>query len=101
MTASKLRECCDEDKSQVSRSIEYLESEGFLLCNSKTKKRYNCPLILTEKGLKMGKFVTDKIDELVAIASTGLDEENRTLFYECLTKISDNLQKICDGYGDK
>ena len=100
MTASKLCECCDEDKGQISRSIEYLEKEGYLICNSKTQKKYNCPLELTDKGLQVGAFVAKKIDEIIDAASEGLNETNRAIFYESLSLISDNLQRICDKYGE-
>lgn len=100
LTAKELCDICDEDKAAISRSIEYLEYNGYLVCNSKTEKRYKSPLILTEKGKKVGKIIADKIDSMLNIASEGLSDKNRIIFYQSLILISNNLQKICDNYGE-
>ncbi|MBQ8229154.1 MAG: transcriptional regulator [Clostridia bacterium] len=100
LTAKELSDVCEEDKAAISRSIDYLEKEGYLQCDSQAKKRYRAHLSLTEKGEKVGRFIADKIDNILALASEGLTEENRTIFYQSLTLISDNLQKICNEYGE-
>ena len=51
LTATDLCERCEEDKATVSRSLEYLENNGYLICESKSAKRYKSPLTLTDKGL--------------------------------------------------
>ncbi len=101
MTATELCEVCDEDKSYVSKSIDLLEKEGYVVCDSKTKKRYNCPISLTEKGNLIAKEVAKKIDDIVSFASQGLSEDNRRIFYSSLTLIANNLQKICSNYGEQ
>ncbi len=100
LTAKDLCDICDEDKAAISRSIEYLENNGFISCESKTEKRYKSPLMLTEKGKEVGRFIESKIDSILDIASAGLTEEKRIIFYESLELIGENLQKICDEYGD-
>ena len=101
LTAKELCEICDEDKGAISRSIDYLEKNGYIFGDSKTEKRYRSPLHLTEKGEKAGESIANKIDNILVLASEGLTEENRKIFYESLILISDNLQKICDDYLDK
>ena len=54
LTAKELCDICGEDKANVSRAIKYLESNGFLVCDSKTAKRYKSPLLLTDKSLFRG-----------------------------------------------
>ncbi len=98
LTATELCDICDEDKANISRAIEMLEMGGFVICNSKTQKRYNCPISLTEKGMEVAKSVTEKIDAIVGLASQGLSEENRKVFYSSLALISNNLEKICKNY---
>lgn len=98
LTAKELCDVCAEDKAAVSRSVEYLEKKGLISCASEAKKRYKAPLTLTEKGKEIAEKTQRKIDDALAVASAGLSEENRALMYECLSLISDNLQKICDGY---
>ena len=99
LTAKELCDVCEEDKAAISRSLDYLEQAGYLTCNSTAKKRYKTPLELTEKGRETGKQVAEKIDNVLSLASVGLSEENRVIFYQSLALISDNLQSICDQYG--
>lgn len=100
LTAKELCDACDEDKAAISRSIDFLETNGYIVCDSKTEKRYKSPLSLTEKGKEIGEQIAVKIDKIVEVASAGLNEENRKIFYQSLKLISDNLQQICDDYGE-
>lgn len=100
MTAKELCDVCEEDKSYVSKSIDALEKDGYVICDSKTVKRYNSPISLTEKGLLVAKEVAKKVDNIVEMASLGLSEENRKIFYESLGLISNNLEMICEKYGE-
>lgn len=101
LTAAELCDICEEDKAQISRSIDSLEKDGYLERISKTDKPYKSPLLLTDKGKAVALKIAKKINEIVELASAGLNEENRQIFYQSLTLISDNLQKICETYGEK
>lgn len=102
LTAKELCDICAEDKASLSRSIEYLEKENYIICESNLKKRYRSPLNLTEKGQKVGKIIAEKIDHILNIASKGLTEEKRLILYEGLTLISNNLEEYCENYkGEK
>ena len=96
LTSKELCDICDEDKASISRSIDYLEKNKFISCDSNAEKRYNAHLFLTDKGKEVGKIITQKIDHIVNLASRGLNEEKRTIFYECLNLISNNLIQFCD-----
>ena len=98
MTSKELCDVCEEDKAAVSRSIDFLEKNEFLTCESKTEKRYKSPLMLTEKGRSTGKQIVEKIDRILQDASVGLTEENRCKFYESLLTINNNLKQICENY---
>ncbi len=100
LTATELCEACDEDKGAISRSIEFLEGQGYIACESKSEKRYKSPLMLTEKGREVGEKIAQKIDFFLEKASEGLEEEERKVLYKSLMLVSDNLQKICERYGD-
>ena len=100
LTAKELCDLCGEDKANVSRTVKFLETEGFICCQSKTQKRYQSPLVLTQKGEKVGKDLAEKIDRILLEASEGLTEENRKIFYQSLSLICDNLEKICTKYGE-
>lgn len=96
LTAKELCDICDEDKAAISRSLDYLENNGYLKCDSKNIKRYKSPLELTDKGIEVAKKLNEKINRILEEASVGLTEENRKIFYESLGLISNNLEKICD-----
>ena len=101
LTARELCDLCEEDKSNISRSIKYLEENGYLVCHSRMQKRYQSPLALTDKGREVGKYITERIDSVLKEASAGLSEEHRVILYRSLSLVNDNLQKLCDGYGEK
>ncbi len=101
MTAKELCEACEEDKASVSRSIDGLERDGYVVCVSKREKRYNSPISLTEKGVFVAKEITGRIDNIVELASVGLTEEDRKIFYASLGLICNNLERICERYGEQ
>ena len=94
LTATELCERCEEDKATISRAVDYLKTNGYVTCESKSSKRYNSPIILTEKGQLIGKEICDKVDLVLDEVSVGLSDEERIEFYRCLTIISDNLERI-------
>lgn len=93
-TATDLCERCEEDKATISRAVDYLESNGFLTCESKSAKRYKSPLILTEKGNEAGKKIADKISGVLDAISDGLTDEERVAFYRSLSIISESLEAV-------
>ncbi len=93
LTAKELCEVCQEDKGALSRSIDYLEKEGFIV-NLDKKKKYKSPLSLTEKGKIIGKHLAEKIDEMFIEASDSLTTEERTVLFSSLAVVCDNLEKI-------
>lgn len=101
LTARELCDVCDEDKANISRSIKYLEENGYLTCHSRTQKRYQCPLELTEKGREVGRYITERIDSVLRMAGEGLSEEDRVILYTGLGAINHNLQKLCDSYDEE
>lgn len=94
LTATDLCERCEEDKATISRGLEYLETNGYLTCESKSAKRYKSPLLLTEKGLAVGRKIADKIEGVLDAVSSGLSEEERLAFYRSLRIISESLEAV-------
>ena len=94
LTATELCERCEEDKATISRAIEYLESNGYLTCESQSAKRYKSSLLLTEKGKEVGSKIADKINKVLDCISIGLTEEERIAFYRSLTIISEGLEAV-------
>ncbi len=94
LTATELCERCEEDKATISRSLDFLEKNGYITCESKSAKRYKSPLILTEGGAAVGKRIADKINRVLDEISMGLTEEERVEFYRSLSIISEGLENI-------
>ena len=92
LTAAELCDRCEEDKAAVSRSLDYLEQNGYLQIPE--GKRYRRPLVLTQKGSAAGAEVSRRIDSIVALASCDVLEEDRLAMYRALSVISKNLEKI-------
>lgn len=90
LTATELCDRCEEDKATISRALDHLEEENFIIRGSKRAKRYNSPLYLTQKGKEVGERIADKIGEI--IERVGLKEERRAELYRSLTTISDGLE---------
>ena len=97
LTATELCERCEEDKATVSRSLDYLETNGYILCESKSAKRYKSPLYLTEQGRMVAAKVAAKISRVLDDVSAAMTEEERVAFYRSLAMISDSLEACIKG----
>jgi DNA-binding MarR family transcriptional regulator len=98
LTAKELCDICAEDKANISRAVKYLEDNGYLRCESKRVKRYQSPLILTEKGEEIGERIAFRIDRILSRAGDGVSEEDRRIMYRSLAVIRENLSKLCETY---
>ena len=101
LTAKELCDICAEDKANISRAVKYLEENGYLRCESKRVKRYQSPLILTEKGEEIGKRIAFRIDRILSRAGDGVSEEDRRIMYRSLAVIRDNLSKLGETYEEE
>ena len=97
LTATDLCELCEEDKATISRAIVFLEENGYIICESKLAKRYKSVLTLTEKGMEIGRKITDKINFVLDEICIDLTDEQRAELYRSLTAISDSLELCTKG----
>lgn len=97
ITATELCERCEEDKATISRSLDYLEENGYIIRKSKRTKRYRAPLVLTEKGMEAGKKITEKVGYVLEEIEKVLTEEDRITLYRSLFIISDSLENVVSG----
>lgn len=93
-TATDLCERCEEDKATVSRALDYLASNGYIMCESKATKRYKSPWFLTDKGVEAGEKIAQKINGVLDDISKELADEDRLVFYRSLSIISERLEVI-------
>lgn len=98
VTSAELCEHCEEDKATISRAVDYLETNGFLLRGTNAK-RYKSPLLLTEKGRDAGKRIAEKIGAVLDTVSRTLTEDERAAFYRSLSAISRSLNAIAQSSG--
>lgn len=102
LTAAELCELCDEDKAAVSRSILYLEQNGFLVRSGSAGqtraggKHYRSPLTLTEKGREAASRLAERVERVLDEVGRGVSEEERVILYRCLRQIDRNLAGICE-----
>ena len=101
LTATELCDLCKEDKSAVSRSLEYLESSGYVYCDSDLKKRYKSEFVLTDKGKIVAQGVVNKIDSILEEVGGELSSEERAVMYKCLNLISDNMDNYVKNTEDR
>ena len=94
VTSTDLCERCEEDKATISRAIDYLETNGYITCASKSAKRYKSPLVLTEKGIVAAQQIAQKIDGVLDEISSSLTEAQRIDFYRSLSLISESLEAV-------
>ncbi|MCQ2799229.1 MAG: hypothetical protein MJ228_00485 [Bacilli bacterium] len=91
LTSKEIVNISLEDKGQVSRTLDYLESNGYVFCDSDAKKRYNAHFSLTEKGMVCGEEVANRINNFLSIAGKGISDEDRAIMYKALKIIVDNI----------
>ena len=108
LTAAEICALCDEDKAAVSRSIVYLEQNGFLVRCGKQNgepaargKHYRVPLTLTDRGREVAEKLTERIDRVLLEVACGVSEEERVVLYRCLKQIDANLAGLCGERYDK
>ena len=94
VTSAELCEHCEEDKATISRALDYLEGNGFILRPREWAKRYKSPLHLTEKGREVGEQIAERIRSILDAVSHTLTEEERAVFYRSLSAISRSLDAI-------
>jgi len=88
LTASQLCQLCAEDKAAISRTLAFLQREGYV---SAGEKKYRSPFHLTEKGCAVAQQVDRLIAQGVGFGGSGLSDAERSTFYRVLGIIAENL----------
>ena len=102
LTAAQMVDLCSRDKADVSRAMSLLESKGLVCRIDPDGKTYRAPLALTDQGREIAQHINARAKAAVELASIGLPDEKREIFYEALELITTNLQKLSrDGIPQK
>ena len=96
LTAAQLCQLCAEDKAAISRTVSFLQAGGYIIAG---EKKYRALLTLTPAGLEVARRVDGLIEQWVSLGGDGLTEEERTVFYKALEKISGNLRERLEDTG--
>ena len=96
LTATELAARSEIDRSLVSRELQKLCADGYIMSMGGTGKRrnYNSRLVLTEKGIELAGRIRRKAMEVQASADEGISEEELEIFYTILEKLYENFVKI-------
>ena len=94
LTAAQLVDLCSRDKADVSRAMSLLENKGLIARETSDGKAYRALLTLTHQGREIAKQINARAEAAVELASHGLPDEKREIFYEALELITGNLQKL-------
>jgi DNA-binding MarR family transcriptional regulator len=86
---------CEKDKAAISRTLSELEQEGMVDRDVSGGNRYRAVLRLTQRGLDAANQVYDRVRLAVEKAGEGLSDAQRSVFYQVLSLISENLKTIC------
>jgi DNA-binding MarR family transcriptional regulator len=96
LTATELAARSEIDRSLVSRELQKLCADGYIMSVGGTGKRrnYNSRLVLTEKGLALAADIRRRAMEVQARADEGIGEDELAVFYTVLEKLHGNFVKI-------
>ena len=101
LTLKELCELCEEDKANLSRTLDSLESQGYISCLSESSRRYRSPYALTEKGKSLGDYISGRINMVLARSSEGISPGDLAIMYACLERVNANLAVMCEELADK
>ena len=93
LTATELASRSEIDRSLVSRELQKLCADGYIMSMGGTGKRrnYNSRLVLTEKGVELAEYIRCEAMAVQARADDGITDEELALFYTVLEKLHDNF----------
>lgn len=95
LTAPQICELCGRDKADVSRTMSAMEKIGLVTKEGVNQSLYRGVLRLTEEGKRAAEYVSSRAKLAVELAGKGLTEEKRSIFYESLGIIAENLRTLC------
>lgn len=85
------------EKSSFTRSVDYLEKNGFITRNSIEKDRRITKLSLTKKGIKAANLIKNDFDVYLGSLISDFSENEKKDFFDSLDTISKYMNKILAG----
>ena len=92
LNSSELAEICGVDKAFVSRITTELEARGYIQRKQNDHGSiYKCKFTLTEQGLEINKYISQKIAEIMTEVSGEIADHKLKAFYDVLIAIDENI----------
>ena len=92
MSQAQLIKMCEEDKGLISRALTTLEEKEMGRSSQQRNiKKYNSILTLTNKGKEIAKEINKIITMIFEEVGKELTTDEKEVFYQCLNKISTNM----------
>ncbi len=95
LTSVQLCEICGKDKAAVSRMVAEMEQKGLVCRQTSNESLYRAVLRLTDEGMKAAQYVQRRGHEAVKLGGMGLTDEERTILYDVMQRIAENLNAVC------
>lgn len=92
LTAARLCELCGRDKADVSRCLSDMLEKG--LVYRQGGNTYRAKVCLTELGLQAAEHVCRRATVAVELAGKDIIDEERAIFYQALSSITENLRTL-------
>ncbi|MBQ2734213.1 MAG: winged helix-turn-helix transcriptional regulator [Clostridia bacterium] len=97
LTSAELAEKNMISRSLVSREIECLQKNGYIVLHENARgkrKNYNSRITLTEKGQELANHIRTKAMDIQSKVNEGIDEEELVAFYATMEKLMSNMQTV-------
>ena len=92
LTAARLCELCGRDKADVSRCLSAMQEKGLVV--REKGNSYRAKILLTELGIQAAEHVCRRASVAVELAGKDVSDEDRAVFYQSLTSITENLRSL-------
>ena len=92
LTSAQLTELCGRDKADVSRCLAAMQEKGLVYRES--GNAYRAKIFLTQLGNGAAEHVCRRACLAVELAGRNVSDAERTVFYQALTSITENLQNL-------
>ena len=92
LTAARLCELCGRDKADVSRCLSAMQEKGLVV--REKGNSYRAKILLTELGIQAAEHVCRRASVAVELAGRDVSDEDRAVFYQSLTSITENLRTL-------
>lgn len=92
LTAARLCELCGRDKADVSRCLSAMQEKGLVV--REKGNSYRAKILLTELGFQAAEHVCRRASVAVELSGKDISDEDRAVFYQSLTSITENLRTL-------